>query len=64
VKVNLSREIEGQIKTVTIKRETGHWYVSFCCEVEPSKQELTAQAIGIDMNLENFYTDSNGNREP
>lgn len=62
MKLHLSREIEGQIKTVTIKRESDQWYVSFSCEVEPAKQEPTAKAIGIDMNLENFYTDSNGRR--
>jgi len=41
MKVNLSRAIEGKIKTVTIKHESGHWYVVFSCIVEPAKQEPT-----------------------
>ncbi len=38
MKVKRHREIQGKIKTVTIKREVDQWYVIFSCEVpEPEK---------------------------
>jgi len=33
-KVVQHREIEGKIKTCTIKRDVDQWYVSFSCEIE------------------------------
>ena len=34
VLVRLHRPLVGQVKTVTIKRDVNHWYVTFSCEVE------------------------------
>ena len=34
LKVRLHRPLVGQVKTVTIKRDVTHWYVTFSCEVE------------------------------
>ena len=42
VKVVWHRPVEGQIKTVTLRRSrTGKWYVSFSCEVEPKRLSPT-----------------------
>jgi putative transposase len=34
IKIILHREIEGKIKTCTIKKDIDQWYVSFSCEIE------------------------------
>jgi putative transposase len=61
-KLFLSRPIEGQIKTVTIRRaSSGKWFVAFACEDVPKKSfpEVSA-SIGIDVGLKSFATDSDG----
>ena len=65
IKVKLHREIEGKIKTVTLKREAGKWYAVFSCDlgdvaIEPSKNP----PIGIDVGLASFLTTSEGEHEP
>jgi putative transposase len=64
IRIRLSQAIEGEIKTVCIKREAGKWYVIFCCEVEAKAMEQTGinadKAIGIDIGIENFLTDHTG----
>ena len=65
IKVKLHRPLEGTIKTVTLKREAGHWYVVFSCDlgdvrIEPS----TNPPVGIDVGLESFLTTSDENRTP
>ena len=34
IKIILHREIEGKIKTCTIKKDIDQWYVSFSCEID------------------------------
>jgi IS605 OrfB family transposase len=61
IKVKLHREITGTVKACTIKREGEHWYVCFACEVEAQRKlPYTDLAIGVDMGLLHFATDSNG----
>lgn len=61
LKIKLHREIQGKIKTVTIKREGPRWYVTFSCEVERGFQTpYTDDAIGIDLGLLHFATLSTG----
>jgi putative transposase len=51
----------GKAKTCTIKREGDCWYVIIVCEVEAQKKlPYTDLAIGIDMGLKHFMTDSHG----
>jgi putative transposase len=65
IKVKLHRAIEGQIKTVTLKREAWHWYVIFSCDLGPVEVEpSTNPPVGIDLGLESFLTTSDGEREP
>ena len=60
MRIRLSREIEGQVKTCTIKREVDGWYVIFTAETEKELLAKTGDSIGLDVGLENFATLSNG----
>ncbi len=61
VKVKQHRLLEGKVKTATIKREGDSWYVIVVCEIEACQRlPSTDLAVGIDMGLKHFMTDSNG----
>jgi putative transposase len=61
ISVKQHRPMEGKVKTCTIKCEGDSWYVVFACEIEAqTKLPSTDLAIGIDMGLKHFMTDSNG----
>lgn len=62
MKIVLHRPISGTVKTCTIKRELDQWYVIFSCVVQPEYLPESSEEIGIDVGLEAFLTDSNGNR--
>jgi putative transposase len=65
IRVKMHRPIEGKIKTVTLKREAGKWYVVFSCDLGPVEVEpSTDPPVGIDVGLESFFTTSDGEREP
>lgn len=63
-KFRLSRLIEGDIKTVTIRREsTGKWYVCFSCDNVPEKKlPKLDRTIGLDVGIKSFCVDSDGNK--
>ena len=65
VTVHLSRAIEGEIKTCTIKREADGWYVIFAVE-EPKKKAEPApkESVGIDVGIESFATLSDDEAAP
>jgi len=65
VNVHLSRPIEGEIKTCTIKREPDGWYVIFAVE-EPKKEITPApkESVGIDVGIESFATLSDDEAAP
>jgi putative transposase len=61
LKVKWSRPIQGDIKTVTIRRDADQWYVCFSCVValeQPTPPDRPA--VGIDVGLEYFATLSDG----
>jgi putative transposase len=60
LKVKLHRPVNGSIKTVTVKREAGTWYV--CLSVEYAGQPVTERQarIGLDVGLLSFATLSDG----
>ncbi len=60
VKVKLHREMEGNVKTLTVKREGQHWYAIFTCEVETEKLPVTYEDVGIDLGVTHFAALSNG----
>ena len=64
-KFSNSRELNGLVKTVTLKRDSlGDFYVLFCCVVEdhPDKTLLnnSCNGVGFDFGLKNFLTSSSG----
>jgi putative transposase len=60
VKIKLHRAIEGNIKTVTIKRECGKWFAFFAVECEPKPLPENCEQIGVDVGLKHFAVLSNG----
>ena len=65
LKIKLHRPIEGQPKTVhLVYRADGHWYALIVCETEPHTEQAEGAcshpAIGIDVGLKSFLTDSDG----
>jgi putative transposase len=60
LKIKLHRPVQGEIKTLTIKRENGMWYACFSCVVAPQPLPKNRQAIGIDVGLSSFAVLSDG----
>ncbi len=65
LKIKLHRPIEGTPKTVhLVHRADGHWYALIVCEKEPHTEHAPSDcahpAIGIDVGLKSFLTDSEG----
>ena len=60
IKVKLHRPVDGKIKTVSIKREAGRWFVVFSVECTPSPLPVSASMIGVDVGLTSFATLSDG----
>lgn len=58
----LHRDIEGVIKTITIRKSsTGKWYASVTCDEIPCTQlPDNGKIVGIDMGIRSFATLSNG----
>src|SRR5258708_39176289 len=61
VKLHLHRNIEGTIKTLTIKREGEHFYAIFTCEIgKPEPLPTSYEDVGIDLGVTHFAALSNG----
>lgn len=60
VRLRLAREIEGTIKTCTIKREADGWYVVFTAETTPKLLPPCEASVGVDVGLLSFATLSDG----
>jgi len=60
VRVKLHRPIEGEIKTVTIKREAGRWYAVLSVECEAKPLPASIEKTGLDVGLSAFATLSDG----
>lgn len=60
-KYHKSRDIEGTVKTVTVKRDSlGDIYVYFSCDCgnEPVNRTMTGQSVGFDFGLKTFLVAS------
>jgi putative transposase len=65
IRVKLHRPVEGGIKTLTLKREAGKWYVVASCELpDVPPADDGKPPVGIDVGLESFLTTSDGRSEP
>ena len=60
IRLRLSRPLEGKLKTATITRDCGEWYVSYVCEVEPKPLPKTGSSVGVDVGTTWFSITSNG----
>jgi putative transposase len=62
--IKLHREIKGKVKTLTVKNTpTDKWFAYFSViEEKEIKQINLGKCIGIDMGLDSFYADSEGNK--
>jgi putative transposase len=66
VKVRLSRELPkgAVIKTCTVKRSVSGWFCTLTFEYEPTPLPVNANAVGIDVGIENFAALSDGTMIP
>lgn len=63
IRIRKHRNIEGTIKTLTIRRtSTGKWFASFSCETESNPLPKVPAVVGIDVGLESFATFSSGEK--
>lgn len=61
VRIRLHRDIEGTIKTVTIKRKNGRFVASFSCDDVPQNiLPASEKEIGIDVGIKTFAVMSDG----
>lgn len=61
IRIFKHREVEGKIKTCTIKKDNlGHWYVILVSEIGDVPQKEPKTAIGVDVGLKNLVALSNG----
>ncbi len=60
VKAKLHRPLDSQVKTMTLKRQCGKWYVCFSVEAIAQPLPSTGQAVGIDLGLTHFAVLSDG----
>lgn len=59
VRIKLHRQLEGKMKTCTIKRKNGRYYACIACEVE-TKPSQTGRQVGIDLGVRYLITTSDG----
>ncbi|EQD62686.1 transposase IS891/IS1136/IS1341 family [mine drainage metagenome] len=63
MKIELHRNIEGRIKTLTIKKDAGKYYAIFTTSMERAFPKIKdTSPIGIDMGLTTFAMFSDGTR--
>lgn len=61
IKIKLHRPVEGQIKTMSFKREADGWHIICSCDLgEPTAQTSTNPPVGIDLGLKTFLVTSDG----
>ena len=61
IRVKRHRELQGQIKTLTVKRiPSGKWYACFSCIIETQSRDKPFEDIGIDVGLNSYVVLSNG----
>ena len=61
IRIFKHREVEGRIKTCTIKKDSlGQWYVIFVSEIEEVPQKEPRTAIGVDVGLKSLVALSTG----
>ncbi|MCG2783434.1 MAG: transposase [Candidatus Altiarchaeales archaeon] len=63
IPVRAHRKVEGKIKQIFVKRTpSGKWFAILSMETKPEKLGTTGRVIGLDLNIENYLTYSNGEK--
>jgi putative transposase len=63
IRVKLHREVQGTVKTVTLKRVAEKWYVILTCDLEDMAIEPSVNPpVGIDVGLKSFLSKSDGSK--
>ena len=63
IKFKKSREVIGNIKSITITRNIlNKYYISILCETEIEIKPQIDKVVGIDLGLKDFLIDSDGNK--
>jgi len=63
IRIFQHREIEGRIKTCTIKKDVDQWYAVFTVDIAKKKDKVPIKTkIGVDVGLESLLTLSNGEK--
>lgn len=60
VKLKPLRQIQGKIKTLTIKNECGKWFAIFTFETRVEPLPKTGESVGLDAGISSFMTLSDG----
>jgi putative transposase len=60
IRLRQHRQLEGEPKRVTIKREGDQWYAVILCAVERKPLPSTGEAVGIDVGLSTLAATSDG----
>nr|DAS94038.1 MAG TPA: endonuclease [Caudoviricetes sp.] len=60
VKYSKSRNIEGEVKNIVIKRSCGRWYATLQCLVEINQFSYEFKSLGIDLGIKNCIATSDG----
>ena len=58
LRVRWHRPIEGEIKTVRIRKQAGKWYACFACDVNEQPLQPTGQGVGIDVGVHHLLATS------
>ena len=64
LRVKWHRQINGKVKTVTVRRHAGRWHVCLSVEYEPRLLPQIDADVGIDVGLEHFAALSTGDLIP
>ena len=60
IRINLHRKLVGELKTCTVVRKNGKYYVALVCEVEKPQVTLTNKVVGIDLGVSHLAITSDG----
>jgi len=58
LRVRWHRPVEGESKTVRIRRQAGKWYACFACELNEQSLTPTGKAVGIDVGIHHLLATS------
>jgi putative transposase len=60
VRFRLSRPVDGKVRNVTLSREGGHWFVSFCVEGDFGRTNAGMAPVGLDLGAVTSVAQSDG----